>query len=106
MGKKNEIIIGDDCQIADDVSIWATDSHPIIDLNGEVYNNSKPIYIENHVWIGNKSIILKGVSIGNDAIVGMGSVVTKNIEPHTLYVGNPAKMVKKIKTWNRSFITK
>jgi acetyltransferase-like isoleucine patch superfamily enzyme len=105
MGISNEIIIGKDCQIADDVSIWASDSHPIYDIDGEVSNLSKPIYIDNHVWIGNKSIVLKGITIGKDSVIGMGSVTTKNVDSNSLYVGNPAKKIRDIKTWDRSFIT-
>jgi len=105
MGKYNSIEIGEDCQIADDVSIWATDSHPIYDLNGDICNKSKAIKIDNHVWIGNKSVILKGVSIGQNSVIGMASVVTKDIESWSVYAGNPAKKIKKIGGWDRNFIT-
>lgn len=104
MGNANYVEIGKDCQIADDVSLWATDSHPIYGLEGEILNPSKPIMIGDHVWIGNKSIVLKGVEIGENSVVGMGSVVTANIDSHSIYVGNPAKKIKTIQNWDRSFI--
>ena len=57
---------------------------------------SAPVRIENDVWIGLKSTVLKGVTIGRGAIVAAGSVVTKNVEPYTLVAGNPAKFVRKL----------
>ena len=55
-----------------------------------------PIRIGNDVWIGMRSIILKGVTIGDGAVVAAGSVVTKDIPPRTLYGGNPARFIKEI----------
>jgi galactoside O-acetyltransferase len=58
--------------------------------------NTKPIKICNDAWIGMHAIILKGVTIGEGAIVGAGSVVTKDVAPWTVVAGNPAKVVKEI----------
>jgi galactoside O-acetyltransferase len=58
--------------------------------------NSAPIKICRYAWIGMECKILKGVTIGEGAIVGTGSVVTKNVEPWTIVAGNPAKVVKVI----------
>lgn len=58
--------------------------------------NSKPIIIKDDVWIGMNVIILKGVTIGEGAIVGAGSVVTKDVPAWTVVAGNPAKVVKQI----------
>lgn len=58
--------------------------------------NSKKIKICSHAWIGMNSIILKGVTIGEGAIVGAGSVVTKDVSPWTIVGGNPAKVIKEI----------
>jgi acetyltransferase-like isoleucine patch superfamily enzyme len=58
---------------------------------------SKGIVVENNVWIGTGSKILDGVSIGHDSIVGAGSVVTKDVPPWSLVLGNPARMVQKRK---------
>lgn len=55
---------------------------------------SAPIVIEDRVWIGFESVILKGVRIGEGAIVGARSVVTKNVDPWTVVAGNPARVVK------------
>jgi acetyltransferase-like isoleucine patch superfamily enzyme len=58
---------------------------------------SAPIVIEDDVWIGAKSTILKGVTIGAGAVVAAGSIVTKDVPPFTLVAGNPARIIKKIK---------
>ncbi|MBI2028456.1 MAG: acyltransferase [Candidatus Levybacteria bacterium] len=61
-----------------------------------INNISKPIKIGNNVWIGRDSLILKGVIIGDGAIVGARAVVTHNVPPNAIVAGNPAKVVKKI----------
>jgi acetyltransferase-like isoleucine patch superfamily enzyme len=55
-----------------------------------------PIRISRGAWIGARSIILKGVTIGAGAVVGMGSVVTKDVPPRTVVVGNPARVIREI----------
>lgn len=67
----------------------------VITKNWDVVN-TKPIYIKNHAWIGMNAIILKGVTIGEGAIVGAGSVVTKDVPDWTIVGGNPAKVIKEI----------
>jgi galactoside O-acetyltransferase len=57
---------------------------------------SKPIVIEDRVWLGFDVIVLKGVRIGEGAIVGAGSVVTRDVEPYTVVAGNPASFIRKI----------
>jgi len=61
---------------------------------------SKPIRISKGAWIGMRAIILKGVNIGEGAIVGAGSVVTKDVPPYTIVAGNPAKIIRKIQHEN------
>ena len=104
MGKNNYVHIGDDCMLAENVDIWATDTHEIIDKNNNILNHSKPIILKDHVWIGKGTAILKGVTIESGSIVGMSSLVTKDIEQCTLYAGSPAKKLKENVTWNRGFI--
>ena len=53
------------------------------------------VLLENGVWIGNSTIILPGVTIGEKSIIGAGSVVTKSIPPYCIAAGNPAKVIKK-----------
>ena len=101
----NDILIGEQCYIADN------DGHSL-DLNirkADVPNSRKghkdwtdigiaPVTIEDHVWIAPRCIILKGVTIGRGAVIGAGSVVTKNIPPMTLAAGNPASPIKSLET--------
>lgn len=54
----------------------------------------KPILIEENVWLGYGSIVLKGVTIGKNSIIGAGSVVTTNIPPNCIAAGNPCKVIK------------
>lgn len=55
-----------------------------------------PVTLEDDVWVGASAIILKGVTVGEGAVVGAGSVVTSNVKPYTVVAGNPAKFVKEI----------
>jgi acetyltransferase-like isoleucine patch superfamily enzyme len=57
----------------------------------------KPVKIGNHVWIGIRATILKGVTIGDNAVIGAGAVVTSDVEPNTLVAGNPAKKIRDTK---------
>ena len=95
----NSITIGNDCAIAGDVLIQDTDFHPILDEHGKKKAVSKPIVIGNHVWICAKATILKGVTIGDGAIVAAGAVVTKDIPARCVVAGNPAKVVRENVIW-------
>jgi acetyltransferase-like isoleucine patch superfamily enzyme len=92
---KKHVKIGRHCAISWDVSIMDTDYHRI-----EGTTSTKPTVIEDHVWIGNKSIILKGVTIGKGAIVAAGSVVSKDVPAHALVAGVPAKPIKENVSWS------
>ncbi|TJY43605.1 acyltransferase [Cohnella pontilimi] len=91
---KDSVRIGKACAISWDVVISDTDYHEIAGTS-----STKPIVIGDEVWIGCKSTILKGVAIGNGAVVAAGSVVTKNVHPHTLVAGIPAKEIKRDVRW-------
>lgn len=92
----SKIEIGNDVAISENVTIWDSDVHKI---KGSTLN-TQPIKIGNHVWIGTNCIILKGVSIGDGAVIGAGSIVNKNIPSKCLAVGNPAKVIKQNIEWN------
>lgn len=74
----NEITIGDGCAISQNVTIRDSDNHQVV---REGYVKSAPIVIDDNVWIGINSTILKGVHIGEGSIIAAGSVVTKNTPP-------------------------
>lgn len=95
----NSITIGDNCAIAGDVLIQDTDFHPILDENGNPKPMSKPIIIGNKVWICAKATILKGVTIGDGAIIAAGAVVTKDVPARCVVAGNPAKVVRENVIW-------
>lgn len=105
MGVNNKIIIGKRCMFSDSIDIWNSDSHPIYSLETEqIINVSKEIIIGDDVWIGKNSAVLKGVHIGNGAICGMKSLVTKDIPEKSLCVGLPAKVIKSNIYWERKYI--
>jgi len=85
----NEVIIAWDCVVMD------RDYHST--ANG--LEIGKPVIIENRVWIGCRSMLLKGITIGEGAVIAAGSVITKDVPPYTLVAGNPAKEIKKVKGW-------
>lgn len=101
MGHGNELLIGKDCMFSKNIEIWNTDSHQITDMMGNVINDSLPIHIGNHVWIGKNAFVLKGCDIGDNSVVGMGSMVTKDVLPNTIVAGIPAKTIKENILWNR-----
>lgn len=104
MGQDNYITVGKDCMIADNIDIWATDSHPIFNDKGEVCNPSKPVEIGNHVWLGKYAKVLKGVTIHDNAIIGMNAMVTKDVPEGSLAIGAPCKVVKTDINWSRDYI--
>ncbi len=97
------IDIGDSTMIASDVVITDSDWHDIYDRTDYVAT-PKPVKIHKNVWIGERSIILKGTQIGENSIIGAGSVVHGDIPPNSVYAGNPAKEVKKLD--EGSFVTR
>lgn len=100
------VTIGDRVQIGAAGLITDTDLHPVDVVNrrrqmsGEPFPMrlvvKSPVVIEDDVWIGFNVLILKGVHIGRGAIVGAGSVVTKNVPAFSVVAGNPARVVKSI----------
>ncbi|MFM2311316.1 MAG: hypothetical protein RLZZ04_592 [Cyanobacteriota bacterium] len=97
----SSIEIGDNCMLSSDIDIRSGDSHSIIDLaTGERINYASSVKIEDHVWIGAHAKILKGVIIAKNSVVGMGSIVTKNVLSNTVVAGIPAQTVKTNITWN------
>ena len=89
------LTIGDDVIIGDYVIIRDNDNH-IINRNKTTV---APLVIKDHVWIGTRCTILKGVTIGEGVVVAAGSVVTKDVPANTLVGGIPAKVLKKGITW-------
>ena len=95
-----QIIIGDDCLFSSDIVIRTGDSHSVVDLNGNRINQAKDVKIDNHVWVGHRVLINKGVEIADNSIVGTGAVVTRAFDCASVCIaGNPAKIVKENVSW-------
>lgn len=91
-----QIYIGDGTMIAPNVTIIAA-SHPISPtLRAEGYGCNKPVYIGKNVWLASNVTVLPGVHIGDNAIIGACSVVTKDIPPNVIALGNPIKILREI----------
>lgn len=102
----NSVILGDRVMVGANCTISDTDSHPVDyqDRHPEFYNEklnnweetvkTAPVSIEDDVFIGMNTIILKGVTIGKGAVVGAGSVVSKSIPQHVIAAGNPARVIR------------
>ena len=90
------VTIGDNCQMAPNVAIY-TAGHPVYPTTrNSAYEYGKAVTIGDNVWIGGNTVILPGVHIGNNAVIGAGSVVTKDIPDWCIAVGNPCRVQKKI----------
>jgi maltose O-acetyltransferase len=91
-----KVVIGNNVFFGPGVQIY-TATHPTNAVERQKYQFAKPITIGNDCWIGGNAIICPGVSIGDGCTIGAGSVVTKDITANSLAVGNPAKVIKKLK---------
>jgi len=95
------VCIGSHCLLAGSVQISDNDGHPL-DADkrrrGEPVDlaDVKPVVIGNDVWIGRGAMILKGVTIGEGSVVGASAVVTRDVPPHSVVAGNPARVVKEL----------
>lgn len=93
---RNKITIGNNVVISENVHIRDSDTHQILDGK---HDPTAPVVIGNHVWIGANATILKGVTIGEGAIVAAGAVVNKDVPPKALVGGVPAKIIKENVEW-------
>lgn len=89
------VTIGDNTMIAPGVHIYAA-GHPVNIMDRKTWEVSLPVVIGRDCWIGGRSTILGGVTIGERVVVGAGSVVNRDVPDDSLVVGNPARVVKKL----------
>lgn len=100
--RKDYIKIGNRCKIAEDVTIVAHDySWEVLrSVYGEILpSGGKKVEIGNNVFIGKRVTILRGVKIGDNVIVGAGSIVTKDIPSNTIVAGNPARVISTLEEY-------
>lgn len=103
-GEGKSITIGDDCLLSTDIDLWASDTHVIRDKDGSILNPSESIRIGKHVWLGKRAAVLKGCSVGDNSVIGFGSVVTRNIPGNVVAAGNPASVLKQEVDWDKELI--
>ena len=95
-----KIQIGKNCLFSSQIVFRTGDSHTILSADGKRINFAQDIMIADHVWLGHRVLINKGVRIEKDSVVGTGSVVTKQFaESNVVIAGVPAKIVKKDTNW-------
>jgi acetyltransferase-like isoleucine patch superfamily enzyme len=100
------ITIGDDVMFASENQVRADDGHPIFDVRtGKRVNVSRSITIGNHVWLARGAVVLGGVTIGDGAVIGYGSIVTKTIPNNCVAAGAPAKVVRRDTAWERPHLS-
>ena len=90
------VIIGDNCQMAPNVAIY-TAGHPVYpDTRNTAYEYGKAITIGDNVWLGGNTVILPGVHIGSNTVIGAGSVVTRDVPDWVIAAGNPCRVIRPI----------
>jgi galactoside O-acetyltransferase len=100
------VTIGDNVLISPNVTISVTGHpiHPDLRKNGDMY--SFPVTIGNCVWIGSNVVITPGVTIGDNSVIGAGSVVNKDIPPNTVAAGVPCRVIREITDRDREYYYK
>lgn len=98
----SRIAIGEECMFANDIDVRCGDSHSILDAaSGKRINYAEDVTIGRHVWIAAHTIILKGVTIGENSVIASGAIVTRSCDPGSILAGNPAKVIRKGISWQR-----
>lgn len=99
-----EITFGNDCLLSWDILMMDTDFHHVLNADGEIINAPKPIVIGNHVWIGCRNTILKGVTIGDDNVISANSTISRSFQDTRCIIGGHGKSAGVIKReigWNK-----
>lgn len=100
------IYVGDRTKFGPNVTV-ATAGHPILpELREQAYQYNFPVHIGKNCWIGSGAVILPGVTIGDNSVIGAGSVVTKDIPANVVAVGNPCRVLREIGEHDREYYFK
>lgn len=101
-----KITFGDNCLLAPNVAIY-TAGHPIHpDSRNSLYEYGIDVTVGDNVWIGGNVVIMPGVNIGSNCVIGAGSVVTKDIPEWSIAAGNPARVIRKITEEDKKYYYK
>lgn len=100
------IYVGDYTMFGPNVTI-ATAGHPILpELREKAYQYNAPVHIGKNCWLGAGVIVLPGITIGDNVVIGAGSIVTKDLPPNVVAVGNPCRIVRKINEHDKEYYFK
>lgn len=94
------LTIGRDGMLSRNVKVMTSDGHEIL-MAGQRINSARSITIGDHVWLADGVIVLKGTTIGDNAVVGIASLVTGKVDSGCVVAGNPARVVRQGVTWGR-----
>ena len=94
---QREISFGNDCLLSWDILIMDTDFHAVTDREGAVINAPRSVKIGNHVWIGCRNTILKGVEISDSNIISAGSTITRSFEGRNSIIGGNGRDLRILK---------
>lgn len=101
-----KVKIGDNCQLAPNVAIY-TAGHPIHPVSrNSGYEYGVEVTIGDNVWIGGNTVVVPGVHIGSNSVIGAGSVVTKDIPEWVIAAGNPCRVLKEITEEDKKYYFK
>ena len=102
----SHIYVGDYTMIGPNVTI-ATAGHPILpELREKNYQYNIPVHIGKNCWLGAGVVVLPGVTIGNNTVIGAGSIVTKDIPANVVAVGNPCRVLREINEHDKEYYFK
>lgn len=97
------VTLGEDCMVSNDVVVRTADGHGLFEASGRCVNEAEAVAVGDHVWLGHGVRVGKGCSIGEGTVVGQLSLAIGTLEPYTVYVGVPARPVRKGITWSRTW---
>jgi len=89
----SRITVGKNCMFATNSYVSDADWHDVYDRT-QAPGSTRPVVIEDNVWVGDSAIVCKGVRIGENSVIGTGAIVTRDIPPNVIAAGNPAKVIK------------